>query len=74
MFFTKDLKQHLHHKNDNEDIYDYEKSEILIYHKGFLYVALGQHDYMSFHHDLMFIKQFWSQQDHRVYFKGFFVV
>jgi Zn/Cd-binding protein ZinT len=39
--FTEDLKQHLHHKNDNEDIYNYEKSEILTYHKGFLYISLG---------------------------------
>jgi len=68
-FFTRDLKQHLHHKNGY--IWDFEKSQILIYNKGFLYVSLGPtwlHVIPSWP-----IKQFWNQQDHLFYFKGFFV-
>jgi hypothetical protein len=38
MIIAKNLRQQLCHKNDDDNICDFEESKGLIYYKGFVYV------------------------------------
>jgi hypothetical protein len=60
MFFCKGLKQHLHHKNDDDNIYDFEKYKCFIYYKGFFNVPPRPTQLHIFQtcHDFPYVRNF----------------